>query len=373
MQRVATELHEALLRHPGVELDDLLLQTSWRKTHLRTVPFCLRVVRQALKRARAQSIDGVLFSSMVTAATAPLLRRSLADKGIPMAAIVHGRDVTLPVPFYQSWVVPRIFSALDAVLPVSRATGHACQMRGLPEPRCHVVPNGVDTGRFSPPEDRATARRLLRHVPGSNNSENHLGENTLPTDALLLCSVGRQVPRKGFAWFVDNVMPRLPQHVHYWMAGDGPEAGAIEEAAWRNGLERRVRRLGRISEEALKRLYQGSDLFIMPNLPNDGDMEGFGVVMLEAGLCGLPALAARLEGIRDVIEEGKNGHLVGFGKASEYARLIRRYDRDRESLRSLSARAEEFTRSSYAWEAVADEYVEALKNVVGLRREPVPA
>ncbi len=51
--------------------------------------------------------------------------------------------------------------------------------------------------------------------------------------------------------------------------------------------------LGRVSEEALGSLYRGADLFVMPNVPVPGDIEGFGVVMLEAGLCGLPRARPR--------------------------------------------------------------------------------
>ena len=355
------ELHEALKKHPAIQLDEMLLQTSWQLTHIRTVPFCIRVVRETLKRASNEAIDAVLFSSMVTAATAPLLRGTLSARGIPMAAIAHGRDVTLPVAVYQRWAIPRIFRSLDAVLPVSRATGRACHLRGLPESKSTTVPNGVDTDRFEVPISHEEARaELFRNV-----------NIDLPPNALLLCSVGRQVPRKGFAWFVDTVMPQLPDHVHYWIAGDGPEAQAIEESARRNGLTRRVRRLGQIPERKLKLLYRGSDLFIMPNLPSEGDMEGFGVVMLEAGLCGLPTLAARLEGIRDVVDEDENGHLISFGDEQEYVRYIHHYDRDRAALRRLSDRAAAYTRTTYSWDAVADEYVGALRELIEPEQEAV--
>jgi phosphatidylinositol alpha-1,6-mannosyltransferase len=364
MQRVATELHAALRARSDVTLDDVLLRTSWRWTHLKTLPFLAKVYRQVKRRVEAGAADAVLFSSMVTASTAWPLRSTLSEAGVPMVAVAHGRDVTLPVWPYQRLLLPRVFGALDAVLPVSRATGQALRERGLPERKVRVVPNGVDTERFAPPRNRTAARRALTSA----------ADASLPDDALLLCSVGRQVERKGFAWFVRRVMPRLPGNVHYWLAGDGPEADALRDAVDQHDLTGRVRLLGRVPEALLQKLYRGSDLFVMPNVPVQGDMEGFGVVMLEASLSGLPVVAARLEGIRDVIAEGENGHLVESGDAGAFADRIRQYRDDRAELREAAQRAARYTRRTFSWGAVTGEYVEALHALTAEEPAvPVPA
>ncbi len=350
MQRVATELDAALARHPDVAYHHLVLRTSWRWTHVRVVPFLLRLAVQIPRMVARHRIDVVLFSSMVTAPLALLLRRKL--NGTRLVAIAHGRDVTLPVAPYQRFL-PHVFAHFDAVLAVSRATGEACQARGLLPERLHVVPNGIDPARFARPLDRRAARHELSRTLGL----------PLPDNALLLCSVGRQVPRKGFAWFVEAVMPRLPAHIHYWLAGDGPDASAIEAAIERHRLQERVRRLGRVSDDVLHRLYRAADLFIMPNRPVPGDMEGFGVVMLEAALCGAPVLAARLEGIQDVVAEGANGHLIESGDADGFVRWILHYDRNRAALQALSERAAAYVRAHFNWDVVADRYVQTLRTI----------
>ena len=86
-----------------------------------------------------------------------------------------------------------------------------------PVRQVRVVNNGVELDRFPPFEMRAGARA------------SHPFRSDLPKDAILLTSVGRQVKRKGFAWFIEHVMPRLPEHVHYWLGGDGPEGDAIHQ------------------------------------------------------------------------------------------------------------------------------------------------
>ncbi len=349
MQRVATDLFTALHEHDAVALRSSVLRSSWRWTHVKTVPFMASTLWKIYQMAERREIDAVLFSSMVTATLASPLRKHLRRHNVATAAIVHGRDVTLNIAPYQRFV-PRVFSALDAVLPVSRATGEACLQRGLPGDKLFVVPNGVAVHRFNGASQTAARTELLERFAGSD----------LPDRGLLLCSVGRQVKRKGFAWFIRNVMPLLPHDVHYWLAGEGPEAENILAAARQKGLADRVRLVGRVSEHDLGMLYAGSDLFVMPNIPVVGDMEGFGVVMLEAGLSGLPTIGARLEGISDVIEEGKNGHLVRSGDAWGFSEAVMHYYREDARLQAASERAAYHVRSRYSWQAVADQYVDVL-------------
>jgi phosphatidylinositol alpha-1,6-mannosyltransferase len=356
MQRVASELYEALQRSKDVTSSALLLRTSWRMTHFRVPSFLWRCTRELQRHARARDVDVVLFSSMVTAATAVWAGQSLWSNGIRTAAIVHGQDVTTPFAPYQRFV-PRVFDALDAVLPVSQATGAQCLQRGLRESKLHVVPNGVRIDRFPSPSFLSDQRHRLLRVIEAGGAE-------LPDDALVLCSVGRHVERKGFTWFVEHVMPRLPAQVHYWLAGEGPQTPAIRAAAERSGVANRVRILGRLSDDDVIRLYGGADLFVMPNIPVPGTMEGFGVVLLEAGLCALPAVAARLEGIQDVIAEGENGHYVESGDAAGFAEAILAFDRDRAALARAAERAADYTRRTFGWDAVARRYVDVCRTLL---------
>jgi phosphatidylinositol alpha-1,6-mannosyltransferase len=363
MQRVAAGLHAALAAHPGVRLSSLVLETSWKATPYRMPGYLAGLLRSVPRVAEREEADVVLFSSMVTAALAPLLRRRLARRGTLLAAIPVGRDVTLPTPGYQ-WLVPKVFHALDLVFPISRATGAECLARGLDPARMRVIPCGVDTELFSPPRDRAAARRELLAALGES-------PGTVPDDALLLVSVGRHQERKGFQWFADQVMPRLPADVFYLVTGEGPMTPHIQAAIDRHGLGRRARLLGKVPEEMLRRLYRGGDLFVMPNVHVPGDIEGFGVVMLEAGMCGMPVVAADLEGISDVVSEGENGHLVPSRDAAAFAEAVLRYRGSRELLAAASRAAARRTARDFSWSAVAERFVEVLRERLGEAR-PAP-
>ena len=349
MQRVAMELDAALRRSPrnGLAYDIIKLEASWSWIHVRIVPFLISTWFSLRRRIIKGEVDVILFSSMVTASLAVLLRPLMDRHGVKAAAIVHGQDVTKPVAAYQRFV-PRVFAALDAVMPVSGPTGEACVARGLPEHKVHVVHNGVQLDRFAPFAMPAGAR-----AP-------HPFRSSLPADALLLCSVGRQVKRKGFAWFIEHVMPELPSHVHYWLGGDGPEGEAIQSAIETAGLQDRVRLLGRLGDAQLTEIYQAADLFVMPNIPVEGDMEGFGIVMLEAAINGLPTVATRLEGIREVITDDQNGWFVESGDVAGYVERINSLDGDRDALAALSARSRDHVARTFGWDAVASHYLDAV-------------
>lgn len=346
---MATELYEALLETSSVQVEPMLLRSSWAQTHRKAPGFLLKSRREIKRLVKADAVDVVLFSSMVTASIAAMIKKHLRNSDVKTAAIVHGQDVTTPFGPYQRFV-PRVFDALDAVLPVSRATGEQCLQRGLAEHKLHVLPNGVKLSRFSPLQSKSEMRAALLAALNIQ----------LPDNALLLCSVGRQVKRKGFAWFMEHVMPQLPENVHYWLAGDGPETEAIQQKINEFNLGDRVRLLGRVSDEHLELLYRGADIFMMPNIPVPGTMEGFGVVMLEAGMGGLPVIGARLEGIQDVITEGENGHYVESGDAAGFINTVLQYHNQKEKLQSASDRAHLHTRNTFGWEAVAARYVEVL-------------
>ena len=350
MQRVATELHSALEGRDDVVMRTVALRASWKWVHVKAVPFLGSLAVRLGREAAAHRADTILFTSMTTALPLLIAGPALKRKGIRLAAIVHGLDVTDPNPVYQM-AVRRVCGLLDAVMPVSRATGEELIARGLPRERVHVVPNAVDLDRFQGvPASRGEAARV--HIAGAP---------PLRDDAFLLVTVGRQVRRKGFAWFIENVMPKLPDRVIFWLAGDGPERENIEAAIERSGLRKRVRCLGKISEEELVELYRRGNLFVMPNIVVPGDMEGFGIVMLEAGACGLPTLAADLEGIRDVVEEGVNGWFAPSEDAGAFIARVESLLDDPDGLREASERTMEYVTSTFRWDSTAERYLDALR------------
>lgn len=350
-ERAAAELLAALRARPDVEVR--LLAASAADDRLRFVGFALDTLGELARLARAGEIDAVLFTALPTAWMALLLEPVLRAHRVATGSICHGQDVIWNVAPYQ-WVVPRMLGALDVVLPVSQATGAHCLDRGVEPRRLQVVANGADLGRFAPPPAPEGRRAILEAAFPD-------GTRDLGAEDLVLCSVGRQVGRKGHAWFVREVVPRLGPGVRYWLIGDGPEAPAIGAAIREAGVGDRVLRLGAVSDEQLQALYRGADLFVMPNVPIPNDIEGFGLVLVEANLNGLPVLAADLEGPGEVISEGQNGRLAPPLDAEAFARIIGELQADPEGRHALAARAETYAREHIGWAPLAERHLEVLR------------
>ena len=209
-----------------------------------------------------------------------------------------------------------------------------------------MLPNGIGQ-RWSTLPPGTGSERVPTKVPGT----------------FVCLAVGRQIPRKGFAWFVDAVMPRLPEHVHLWLVGSGPQAGEIDRVIAKGDLQHRVFPLGLVEDKALSRVYRLADLFVMPNLRINRDMEGFGIVMLEAGLHGLYCLASRIEGITDVISDA-NGSLLPPRDAEAFAQEIQaQLALTGQQRQQQSERAAAWVEQSFGWNNLLPRYRSAIEQV----------
>jgi glycosyltransferase involved in cell wall biosynthesis len=208
-----------------------------------------------------------------------------------VTATVHGLDITYKNKLYQA-IVPRCLSRLDKIICISSATQNECVKRSIPENKCTVIPWGVYPDEF---KLKAT-RKDLETLAGMDLKNKKV-----------LITVGRLVKRKGVAWFIENVMPKLESNYIYLVAGDGPEKSNIRKNIEEFKLSGRVKMLGKVTDHTLKILYNTADVFVMPNIKVEGDIEGFGIVAIEATSTGLPVAATLVEGIEDAVIENQSG------------------------------------------------------------------
>lgn len=273
----------------------------------------------------------------------------------PVATTVHGLDVTYKNKFYQ-FLIPKCIARLDRVICVSRATAEECIKRGVSKEKIKVISDPI-SDVFYLGEDKKIIRKKIEEKIGLSLK-----------DKKIILSVGRLVERKGFHWFVGSVVPKLLEKRNdfiYLTVGEGAYEEKIEEAIKENHLEDYVKMLGRVDEAILKLLYNGADIFVMPNIPARGDMEGFGIVILEAASCKLPIVASNLEGIRDAIKEGENGFLVEPYNVKDYVKKINELLENDLLRENFGKIAREYTIKNYSGEKIVKEYFnefEVLKN-----------
>lgn len=314
---------------------------------LYTLSFLLQQLVNLPQKAEEVKADVILFSSMVTASLSYFVRGRLS---IPMVTINHGRDVTLPVGPYQ-WFLPKVFSSLDGIISVSQATRRESIKRGMDASKGVALPNGFDL-------------KILKDLPEKSSARSYLSNNfgISLKDRYMLLTVGRQVKRKGHEWFIRNVLPNIKSQVVYVTIGDGPEINNIRQAVQESDVKDRIHLLGRQPDKILKKAYAAADLFIMPNIPVEGDMEGFGIVLLEANMSETPALASDLEGIKDVITDGKNGYRIPDHEPELFANKVDELLSG--NLKKFSAKTREHVTEQFSWQAVADQYVAYLEQVI---------
>jgi len=348
MQRVSQQLIQELNRRDGIEVITETINAAGKgRIALNTARFLITRLFQLPHIVKKYDADVILFSSMVAASLAYFIRDKVK---IPMVTINHGRDVTLPNGIYQ-WFVPKVFDSLDGVISVSQATREECIKRGMPPEKGVALPNGFDF-------------RKLKSFPNKQKSREKLEkEFNIPLkENFMLLTVGRKVKRKGHEWFIREVMPKLDEQVVYVTVGDGPEFESVEQAVGNSPYKNRIFLLGRQPDDILKQAYSAADLFVMPNIPVDGDMEGFGIVLLEANMARTPAVAADLEGIKDVIAQGENGYRVPTLDADQFADKV--HEMLYNKLEHLSKQTRSYVQEQFSWENVAQQYLDYLEKVI---------
>lgn len=347
MQKVSVQMLTTLKSRPDVEVRTILQKTSWKGIGLKTFFFLVSLLWRIPSEVKNFKPDVVLFSSMVTAGAIPFLP---VKPSVPCVTINHGQDVTLPFSIYQHYL-PTVFNHLQGVISVSSATRQACINRGMDPDIGVTLPNGfLNNVAEKSAEDKIAAQKKIEQKFSVDLS-----------NSFLLLTVGRQVKRKGHQWFIENVLDRIESNVVLLLVGEGPESEAIKHSLEGSQNSNKVILAGRQPDEILEAAYVAADLFVMPNIPVEGDMEGFGIVLLEANSSGVPAIASNLEGIKDVIEQGVNGYRVQPENADEFALKI-----DEvliHELPELSKSSKKFVLEKFNWDYVISQYLDFLDNV----------
>src|SRR3989339_607202 len=164
---------------------------------------------------------------------------------------------------------------------------------------------------------------------------------------IILLQVGRLVKRKG----VDKVLEALPEVLKeckdlvYVVVGNGPECSNIELRIKNLELSNYVILIADASDEDVQAWYELCDIFIMPARDIDGDVEGFGIVYLEANAYGKPVIAGDSGGVRDAVKPDLNGLLVNPESTTEIRDAILKLCKDEFLRLRLGQQGREWVRS----------------------------
>jgi glycosyltransferase involved in cell wall biosynthesis len=265
----------------------------------------------------------------------------LTNRRIPILCTSHGGDLFGLQGTLMNRIKRRVILKSDALTVVSRSMRKEVTRLGANHESVHVIPMGTDLkNRFVPPKTRQNKGSLL--------------------------FVGRLVEKKGLRYLIDALPLILKKHpqASLRIAGDGPEKSTLQSQSKRLGISDHVRFWGAVKNEFLPALYQTSDVVVFPSvIANDGDREGFGLVLVEALGCECATVVTDLPAMQDIIIDGKTGFVVPQKNVQKLAEKIIFLLDDPEVSRSVGKEGRKYVAERYDWKIIAQEYSMLIKSI----------
>ena len=305
------------------------------------------VARRAEEIIKREGCDTVVFGAAAPLGLlAPQLRRAGARR---IVALTHGHEA--------GW----------ASLPGARA-----MLRRIGDNVDTVTYLGEYTRlRLSWALSRAAAERMTRLAPGVDTSEFHPGAGGpairerfgLGTRPVVVC-VSRMVPRKGQDTLIRTwplVRVGVPDAVLF-LVGDGPYRDRLQRLAHHLGVENSVIFAGAPGRAELPGYYDAGDVFAMPCRTRRGglDVEGLGMVFLEASATGLPVVAGDSGNSADAIRDGETGYVVSGVSVADLADRLKRLLTDPCAAKAMGEKGMAWVNREWHWDVIARRFSEIL-------------
>jgi glycosyltransferase involved in cell wall biosynthesis len=266
-------------------------------------------------------------------AAAAVLSKWLHRK--PILATLQGSDIfQVTRSPLGSALTRQVLSRCDRITVLSRALLNATAALGLPAGQITIVPNGVDTNHFLPPDTQEREKLILY--------------------------VGSFIERKGVRHLLDAIPQVLNEFPGFRLVliGEGPQEPVLRQQAEDLGVSELTTFVGFRPQDEIKTWMQKAQVLVLPSLE-----EGMGVVLLEALACGTPLVASRIDGIQDVVTPDV-GVLVPPADPQALAKGLRHVLAEPLKWDQLSLAARERAMVHYDWDYVSSKYVALYRDVI---------
>ncbi len=336
---------EGIARHSSTPASEEGISRPEKAGLVTYLGFSFFAARRILKK---KSTRLIVCPGIVDAPVAWLLSKWYK---VPFVLLAHGTDIMREGSVYRK-VTRFFFRAAEGVAVNSQNTRELLEAIGVDPQRIRIIHPGVCIPEAQPETIPPEIESLLAKKNGP-----------------ILMTVGRVIRRKGIGEFIKHVMPALVEKnpdLHYVVVGaDASDSLAHHEklldqlqAQTRElGLDGNVSFTGKVSDAALQTLLSKADLLVFPVIPIPGDVEGFGIVVLEGAVQGVPAVASRIGGIPDAVEEGQSGLLVEPENWTEMTQTVQELISDPEKRIEMGRRAAERAKNEFRWEAIGRKYI----------------
>ncbi len=309
-----------------------------RTSMLLPTPGAARAAQQLACEHRAETV--VFGAAAPLGLLAPGLRRAGVRRAV---GITHGHETGwVAVPGGRQ-LMQRIASRLDVVTYISQYTHDRLAPALAARTTMTQLSPGVDVDRFHPGVDGAAVR-----------AEHGLGE------APVVVCVSRLVPRKGQDVLVagwPQVLARRPD-ARLLLVGGGPLEAQLRRSVERAGLGGSIALTGGVDQARLPAYYAAGDVFAMPCRTRRAglDVEGLGMVYLEAAACGRPVVAGTSGGAPEAVQEGVTGHVVDPRSPDAVAATIADLLAEPDRARAMGAAGRAWVEQRWSWTTIARDF-----------------
>lgn len=307
-----------------------------------------RVSRAIKKVITTENLQVIFFGA---AAPLAIMAGGFRKVGVhKIVALTHGHEVWWAKLWPFNWAIRYIGASVDHLTYLGDFTRHEISRALSSKASAAMVKiaPGIDTDHFAPQASAEPLRASLGL-----------------TDKKVIVSVGRLVHRKG----QDSLIAALPEilqshpSAHILLVGEGPYRKHLEKMVSDLKVDDAITFIGRIQHADLPRYICVGDIFAMPSRSRLAglEVEGLGIVYLEASACELPVIAGISGGAPDAVLEGETGICVDGTNPSEIARAVISLLDDPLRASAMGKRGREWIYSNWRWEIWAHNFIELLK------------
>lgn len=300
--------------------------------------------------ARRKKFDVVIGGSGLVAPCLWMIQKLFA---VPSVCFVHGLDIVVSSRVYQM-LFTTCLKRMSSIIANSENTRSLCIDVGIDSGAIEVIHPGCRL----PEVDRLAARSFL-------------DETCRREDAFYLLSVGRIIPRKGLLQFMraafaglleqrpETVLVIVGEEPTESLAHRSPELQGLVQLVQERGWQHSVCFMGRVNDETLTLCYGGADCLLFPLIPVSGDVEGFGMVAIEAAAHGIQTVAFAEGGVVDAVDTGSSGFLIDSGDYQAMVQVLAHIQYSEDSSAACREHASRFT-----WDIFGDKLLAHLGRVV---------
>jgi len=310
---------------------------DWDPTNFSALRGYVHAILNVRKISRQYGIKQIHVARVLPEGLVALLVRWIT--GIPYLLYAHGEEIQTHLTSRKfSWLMPKIYSGATAVIANSSNTKEILENIGIHSNSIHIIHPGVSSELFNIAEhggDIIRQRHKLNQGP-------------------VLLTVGRLNRRKG----QDLVIKALPKilnvfpTVKFLVVGIGAEEACLQNLVYECGVADNVVFAGEVSDDELAGYYAACDVFVMPNRQIGEDIEGFGIVFLEASAMGKPVIGGKSGGTQDAIVEGVTGFRVDGTQVEDFCSAIMTLLSDPVGAKTMGENGRQRVLKEFTWEQV---------------------